>query len=228
MGIAILTIQGMEMAYQNEYDKSIFDDIQLPTGIDLTTLVERIFIRCGEFSVMHTDFDYFKWQSDNFFKVHYNTFQKWVDALNIQYNPLENYDRYEQYTGSGQSASQSSAQGSGQSSDTVNDSESVTSSETNTKTVAAFNSSSYENYDKNVLSGSTTKTGSSTGSSTNSSTDSATGSGNYSDLHNIHTHGNIGVTTSQQMLQSEWEVALLNIYTAIADMYSDEFCIKVY
>ena len=41
-------------------------------------------------------------------------------------------------------------------------------------------------------------------------------------------HGNIGVTTSQQMLQAEWEVARLNIYEEAADMFLSEFCIYVY
>lgn len=220
MGISILTLNGMESAYQMIYNKSIFDGIQLPAGINLQTLVERIFIRCGEFSVMHTDPDYFKWQTDNFFKVHYNTFQKWYDALNIAYNPLENYDRYEQYAGNGNSSSQASSTGSG----TTSETSSGTNGNTTTNTVAAFNSSSYENHDKSVSSG----TDSNTASGTSSSTDSSSGSGTYADTHSSRIHGNIGVTTSQQMLQAEWDISLLNIFTSIADLYCDEFCIKVY
>ena len=41
-------------------------------------------------------------------------------------------------------------------------------------------------------------------------------------------HGNIGVTTSQQMLQSELDIARWNIYEQITDLFLSEFCIMVY
>ena len=41
-------------------------------------------------------------------------------------------------------------------------------------------------------------------------------------------YGNIGVTTSQQMLQSELDVARWNVYEQIADLFVDEFCIMIY
>ena len=40
--------------------------------------------------------------------------------------------------------------------------------------------------------------------------------------------GNIGVTTSQQMLQSEFDIARWNMYEHIADLFCQEFCIMVY
>ena len=40
--------------------------------------------------------------------------------------------------------------------------------------------------------------------------------------------GNIGVTTSQQMLQSELDIARWNLYEHIADLFCSEFCIMVY
>lgn len=46
--------------------------------------------------------------------------------------------------------------------------------------------------------------------------------------HTGRTHGNIGVTTSQQMLQSELDIARFNIYDEAADLFLSEFCIYVY
>ena len=46
--------------------------------------------------------------------------------------------------------------------------------------------------------------------------------------HKGRTHGNIGVTTSQQMLTQEWEVAKLNVYEEAADLFLNEFTIYVY
>ena len=208
MGIAIVTIAGINSAYENIHGVDIFNDIILPPDIDKQTLIDRIMLRCMEFSVMHTDPEFFHFQMLNFFKVHYRTFDKWINALNIEYSPLENYDRIENYTGSGDR--------SGTNSSTSSNSESGTGTDTTTK--SAFNSSSYEPYER------VQSTNSSNGSGTLSGSDS----NEYSDTHELRTHGNIGVTTSQQMLESEWEVAKLNVYTGIADLFCDEFCIMVY
>lgn len=48
------------------------------------------------------------------------------------------------------------------------------------------------------------------------------------DTHELRAYGNIGVTTSQQMLQQELDIARWNIYQQIADMFIEEFCITVY
>ena len=47
-------------------------------------------------------------------------------------------------------------------------------------------------------------------------TDTVTGKEEVTYKHENHTHGNIGVTTSQQMLESEREVALFNFVGIVA------------
>lgn len=42
------------------------------------------------------------------------------------------------------------------------------------------------------------------------------------------THGNIGVTSSQQMIMQERTVALFNFYDFVADLFAIKFCIKIY
>lgn len=200
MGIATVTMAGLNAAYENVYGSSIFTDIQVPEGIDIEVMVNRIMIRCMEFSVLHTDIDFAHFQILNFFKVHYRTFEKWLAVLDEEYDPLHNYDRTETYTGNGSHNNSSSQSGSD--------------SNTITTTKAAFNSSGYEPYDKNTSSG--------------SSSGSGTDKGSFNEGHTLRAYGNIGVTTSQQMLRDEWDVDQLNIYTAIADLFKDEFCIQVY
>ena len=41
-------------------------------------------------------------------------------------------------------------------------------------------------------------------------------------------HGNIGVTTSQQMLQAELDIAQWNLYEHITDLFLSEFVIPIY
>lgn len=46
--------------------------------------------------------------------------------------------------------------------------------------------------------------------------------------HTARVHGNIGVTTSQQMLQSELDIAKWSIIEQITDLFTSEFTIAVY
>lgn len=67
-----------------------------------------------------------------------------------------------------------------------------------------------------------------TSSGSNTRTDDLTETTNMTHTHRLRSYGNIGVTTSQQMLQSEFEVARFNILDAIADLFVSEFCILIY
>lgn len=200
MGYAIVTMNGMNAAYNNIYKHDIFDGIRIPENVDRDTLIDRIMIRCGEFSVMHTDINYMHEQILNFFNVHYATFDRWFKAMAIEYDPIENYNRYEDYSGDGSNSGSNTSSGSD--------------SSTETNTVAAFNSSSYEPHDRSQVSGTNSMNGST--------------SGEYEEAHTSHIHGNIGVTTSQRMIQSEIDLARFNIYIEIANMFVKEFCIMVY
>ena len=51
---------------------------------------------------------------------------------------------------------------------------------------------------------------------------------NGKDIHTGRIHGNIGVTTSQQMLQSELDIARFNLIQQITDLFLTEFTLMVY
>lgn len=54
-------------------------------------------------------------------------------------------------------------------------------------------------------------------------------SGDFDKNHRELTrHGNIGVTTSQQMLQSELDLRKLNFYRSIMDVIDKYMCLKIY
>lgn len=57
---------------------------------------------------------------------------------------------------------------------------------------------------------------------------SSESSNNIESTHTAHLYGNIGVTTSQQMLQAEYDIASWNIYNHIADIFADELLLCVY
>ena len=84
---------------------------------------------------------------------------------------------------------------------------------TTTETVAAFNSNSYDPKDR-ITANQTGET-------------STTYGRNHS--HNSTVSGNIGVTTSQQMVEAELELSdKLDIYELITNDFKREFCLRIY
>ena len=154
---------------------------------------------------------------------------KLIDNVYSQtYNPIENYDRQEDtsltYEGSENVTRNvdSDRKIKGTTADTRNDTSSANSS--SQKNVFAFDSAEASPSDSD--SGTTTATGTGSSNSTvdNSDTEKRTETEGHSftDRKNVtasRIHGNVGVTTSQQMLESE--VALRNKYDFFNTDYED-------
>lgn len=225
-----MTLIGMEN-YINPSD-SIINHMELPAGIDKETLLGSIILRCQEFELLYPDKDFFLMSVKLWSKKHYRTFEKWVKALSLQYDPIANYDRTEEITDthSGTFNRSGNTSGSGTNSNTRTDDLTTTTDTTTTDTAAGFNSSTFENRNQEVIDNSNTQTGTvvDAGSNSFSNNDSANGSDSFTDKHTARIKGNIGVTTTQQMLQSELELARFNLYDQIADLFCQEFCIMVY
>lgn len=206
------------------YDNSLFDGLSFPNGIDRELAINRIINKSEEFEVVYSDFDYLKDRIGIWSDSWQRTFTKWVDALNVEYNPLHNYDRHEEYTDAkargyndnqteNSSSVSNTATGSHTTSDTLQD-------------VSAYNDSDYSKNQKEGASADTNQYGA--GSSAGDVTRDASGNSNELIKHDAHLYGNIGVTTSQQMLKDELDIATWNLYEHISDIFIDEFCILVY
>ena len=202
-----LTLVGMESFFQ-EMNKSLFDDLELPEGLSKDTLTSNILLEGGEFEVLYSDPYFMQEAIKTWSKREQATFERWVNALAIEYAPLENYDRHEDWTDTLDSDSTSSSRG------TVD----TSNSGTNQLDVSAYDSTGYQPKDK-TTSSDTIDT---------DTTDSTTGTLDNIGHHNGRVHGNIGVTTSQQMLEAELELGYWNIYSRITELFMKEFCIMVY
>ena len=88
-----ITLIGIEN-YLNP-DHSVFETMQLPEGIDKDTLIGAIILRCQEFELLYSDPDFLTTAVNVWSRKNYRTFDKWVKALEISYDPLCNYDRTE-------------------------------------------------------------------------------------------------------------------------------------
>lgn len=219
MAIAKITLIGFNnfMASNND---DLFKYLNVPADIDKQTLINNILLRGGEFESLYCN-PYFlqnmigvwsnKWQ---------RTFEKWVEALNIDYEPLYNFDRHEVY----KDIRSENESGSRTEKATANDTSISSGSGTTTNTVSAYDASTYQPHDQS--------TSSSTGNNTSNATTNATGSDSRKRDetldHDAHLFGNIGVTTSQQMLQDQLDIVQWNIYEHITDLFLEEFAVYVY
>lgn len=230
MAQAKITLIGIEN-YLNP-DRSVFDSMILPEGIDKDVLIGSIILRCQEFELLYSDPEFLIPAVGVWSRKNYRTFDKWVKALEIEYDPLFNYDRTEEYTDThtGSSNRTGSFNTSGSGSNTLTNNLTDTSADTLTHSEKAYNDTNYVGTTQDQSNGSITRTGTASNalSNTNQGSDSDQSNDNYTNVHKAKLFGNIGVTTSQQMLQSELDVARWNLYEHIADLFCNEFCIMVY
>jgi len=230
--------------YMNAYNNDLFGLLNLPPGIDKDTLVNNIMLRGGEFEVVYSNPDFYKSAIGLWSNKHYRTFEKWINALNIDYNPLENYDRMEEWSDSGSRTNTGTVSDSGIRKNTGTQSTESSGKDnfkgsgnsTSSDEISAYNSNSFQNDKKNTTNSSNSSETNTTANNTRtdnlSESNSNTRTDNLSEKTNSdrkgRAHGNIGVTTSQQMLQSELDIAKWNIYEQITDLFLSEFCIMVY
>ena len=230
--------------YMNAYNNDLFGLLNLPPDIDKDTLVNNIMLRGGEFEVVYSNPDFYKSAIGLWSNKHYRTFEKWINALNIDYNPLENYDRMEEWSDTGSRINTGTVSDSGSRKNTGTQSTESSGKDnfkgsgnsTSSDEISAYNSNSFQNDKKNTTNSSNSSETNTTANNTRtdnlSESNSNTRTDNLSEKTNSdrigRAHGNIGVTTSQQMLQSELDIAKWNIYEQITDLFLSEFCIMVY
>lgn len=179
----------------------IFDDLTVPAGVDSDLLIDNLVTELAELELIYSDFNFMKFMIGVWSRKELPTWERVYKASTKIYDPIENYDRIEDWT------------------DNLNRNSSVNSSVTangNTQhDVAGFNATALVNASKD------TNTETDTGYTSDTSTSSGYRKGRV--------HGNIGVTTSQQMLQSELDIApKLNVYDYIINSFKNRFCLQVY
>ena len=269
--MAKLTLWGIRDFYKDMYQTDIFDSINLPVSTKITTsnmktgVYNTIIANGGEFGVLYPDpvlfMDQIAWWSMGKLPV----WQRTLNALELDYNPIENYDRMENWvdtdTGtikdSGKNTGTNNSAASGK---TVSNSENdiaktlaasgktvLDGDASETENVSAYNVSTFspntekisavDNTETNTIAQNENETGTSSNTETNTNartdktetTNDSTQTKNLAHNRSGRAHGNIGVTTSQQMLEQEFEIAKVSsIFEIIADDFIRQFCIMVY
>lgn len=310
--MARLTLNGMY-----EYDQTLFDGMILPEDYDRDALLFEILQRSGQLYPYHQHPAMLKTAIRLWFSRNFLNFDRTMDALISEYDPIENYNRFEDWTrtpdltdedkhtgidstahagndalvrtgqdtvaNSGKDTTEHSGKDttkhSGKDSTDhtyTNYKESMTMSGNHTteEQVSAYDNSGYQPSKKTIetfgdptsrkdeksITGShaddlthghqeelthglkeelthglteTTTRGTTDTTNYNSSESTTYGStvtGRHTgtEKYTAHMHGNIGVTTTQEMITQEIELRKFDIYTDIASRFEHEFLVQVY
>ena len=146
-------------------------------------------------------------------KSHKYEYDKLVDTLSLEYNPIENYSMTEKGT------------------DTRTPNITQTNKGVNTNTVGIDTSitTGRTTFDKsNSFINDTKTTNTGTNTDTQDINTTVTTAGNEKTVHEFTRSGNIGVTTSQQMIESERQLAMFSVVDLFVKAIADIILIGVY
>lgn len=247
---ATISLMGMY-----EFDHTILDFFHYPDKwetADKDVFVNKLLLDTAELEVLYPDTDIFKTAIKYWSAAEVQNWNKLYDTTVLKYNPIWNKDgtvtetekhiKNNNYTDvtDGKIADHSSTIGN-QNTETSGNENTNTTNNTNEKDyVFGFNSESAAQSGQTVTDDTgNTNTGRSENTKSNSSANTdATTTNNTNFKHdekeNIDREytrteqGNIGVTTTQQMINEEREVDKFNLMDYIIDRFKQRFCLLVY
>lgn len=224
--MSLLTVEGLY-----NYDNTLFDGFNVPEGLVKQIAIDAILMRTRELEILYPDFTYMKNRITIWSNKYQINWKKLYDTTVLEYNPIENYDRMEDWTDTDDETSTRARDNTRNTSNTVKSTSTneVLNSVNVTDQNTSFNAG-LADHAKQITDGNTTENGSITNTETGKDTENENVNGGRTGRHTRtgRAHGNIGVTTSQQMIQSERELVVFNLYDVIAESFIENFCIMVY
>ena len=212
------------------WDNTLFDLLYIPEGLDRETLVDFILAECSDLEVLYPNPTVLKNLIGVWSVTQKYSWDKLYATMQLQYNPIDNYDRTETRTLDSKATGSSKDSGT----DTVTNINSGTDSGTNDTTnlnqVKAFDTAAntFTDREKETINNTVSTT---YGKKTTDSTQYGHKNDNTydkNDTENIRAHGNIGTVTTQAMIEAERNIAAFNVYQVMLDEFKQRFCLLVY
>lgn len=189
----------ISLAALYNWDQTIFDNLALPQNVSKEVVVYNALYETQELECAIPDPDRLKEAIGNWSSTMVGIWTKLQNTLNLSYDPIANYDRTETETISHEETGSDTSSG----------------GDTAHGYTAGFNDAgTYANVPAS-------KTVSQLGSTVSSERD-------FTDTRTMQARGNIGVTTTQEMITQEREVAQFNLINHIVNDIKNQFCLLVY
>lgn len=181
-------------------DPTIFDNIAFPDELNRDLLIDNILAECAELEIIYPDPDYMKRCIALWSLKELPNWQKLYNTTQFMYNPIWNVDASITETETRDLKNQFTNNESG--------------NNTAINSQKGYNDNEFVGAGKDDLISSIGRDG------TSNDTGSIT--------RETKRGGNIGVTSTQSLIQEEREVDKFNIYDFITDSFKRRFCILVY
>lgn len=194
------------------YSHEIFKNLVVPDGVDKNILIPTLVSECSDFNLLYPDFNFMQMMIGVWSQNEQRIWAAMQESVEVEYNPIENYDRYEDIT--------RTVEGEGTTTDSAESTRTASGSGEDIGGRTSFNSVEFRDTDHATSVQSETSTSGTSGesTSTNSGTETTT----------AHLHGNIGVTTAAQMLEGFRDISNFSVYDFIVDSFKRRFCIQLY
>lgn len=196
---ATLTIMGMY-----EWDNTLFDGMSLPDNVPRETMINNILLETAELECIYPSAPFFKLALNMWSAMEVEKWTKLEATQNYNYNPIENYDRNEEWSDNAKATSTGTIKGKN------------TGLNENRMEVWGYNSTT--SVPQNLA----------TVNNTDNIENTNAANSEHTVTHKAHIHGNIGVTTTQKMIMEERKVLDWDIHHYIIDEFKRRFCVLVY
>ena len=250
---ATLSILGL---YQRE--PTLFDELELPTGMKKDVLIDNILYEAASLEAYYPDPSFMKFMIGRWSFMNQSIWQKLYDTTVLEYNPIYNYDRTEEWTENekmldGRTAASTETEtrnlatgetetrnlATGETSRTDSNGDVTTTGTMKTElNVSGYNEVTFTPSEETIETPDTMTSNNVIVDGTRNAIDTGTVSIDKKDTESLdrkrdnlrtgRAFGNIGVTTTQQMIQQERETVTFNMYKVITDSFVDRFCLMVY
>ena len=221
---ATLSILGLHKATEG----AIWDDLAVPEGVDQDVLVMSILAECAELEVLYPEPATMGTIIGLWSAAELPIWRKLYETTQLDYNPLWNKDALITETESRDHVSRDAGsenetfRSEGSSSRSQND------AATQTGQVSAYDATDFQNRDKTSTSADSTEhVVANNENRTDRSSNRETVDGDSRTFEHRET-GNIGITSSQELVRQQREVVQFNIYDYIVQSFKRRFCLLVY
>ena len=217
-----------------DYDPTLFDNFVSPEDPDGNPIpegeiIDRIIYKYGDAPLFTPEPTVLKYYIGSWSSRRKPLWDRYYKAILEDYDPLENYDRLEKTTDDLTHGETVTTDDDLKHGHTVTTDDDLTNGLTVENQISADNAATYQPDSKSVNSGKDERDIKEAHTGTDERDIKEVHSGIDKRVYDSHIHGNIGVTTSQQMLASELDlIPRLDLIDYIADDFHSEFCLMMY
>lgn len=211
-----------------KYDSTVLDLMQIPEALDRQTFIDNLLMETAEMEILYNNVGFLKQAIGSWSKKNISVWNELYDTTQYEYNPIWNKDGHTIETETRNLAGTDHTTDNTDRVDNLQDKETRDLDDDTTHSVYGFNSSTAAPESKDVGNYNGTDTYDHTGRQDVDRTfhKSTTDTGTIT--HERTERGNIGLTSTQQLIQEQREVVKLNLMDVIIKDFIQRFCIGVY